>query len=864
MGTGLLTFLEIIGLRAERSAVNPAAQLARFKLVHTEFRKLLAANNSFLETLGELDRKRRVDAHIDRGDVKRKVVRAVADVHSMVDSLNAISGERYGALRKALDRITADLTGLIDDPRPAAPAELILDLGAIRASHAGLVGGKMANIGQLRNVLGLPTPDGYVITTQACDRFLEEAGLRSWIQSEQADLHDLGDIHRTSASLRKAILNAEVSDSLKAAIAAGYRRLTARIGFPVRVAVRSSALGEDGELSFAGQFLTLLNVPGDHLVEAYLQIIASLYSAEAINYRLLHHIPGESAEMAVGIIAMVEARCSGIVFSRDPANPEPGQVLIQAVRGLGVSLVEGQVSPENIRVYLSTDPPMVLRGASGQKFRIVSKGDSGVMEELLTSEEALQPCLSDAQVLQLARWGLALEDHFGRPQDVEWAMEADGKLLLLQCRPLRVLKPSLKSALPEPGYPLLLQGGETVLPGIGCGPAVHMDENGDIESFPEGGVLVARRSSPKFVRLMAKARAIVTDAGSTTGHMASLARELKVPTLLNARSATTAIAPGTLITVDAAGGFVYAGEVPALIERSSEQQAVKTGECLGRETPERRFLEEILEKIAPLYLTDPQAASFKPDRCRTLHDMARYIHEKSFAEMFGLGGKLGDLRAGSFQLDVFLPIDLYLIDLGGGFRESPAGRKIKPSQIASAPMKAVLDGMLCRKIPRYGPRALDLGGLFSVMMRHAMTNPEGQDSFQNPCYALISDCYLNYSARVGYHFSVIDTYCSGNPNKNYISFLFRGGAADFVRRSRRIQAISEILKSHGFAVVTKDDVVSARLSKPGFAESLEKLEIIGRLLQFFRQMDAAMATDEHIQLIRDAFIREDYDLNRSS
>jgi pyruvate,water dikinase len=533
------------------------------------------------------------------------------------------------------------------------------------------------------------------------------------------------------------------------------------------------------------------------------------------------------------------------------------------VRGLGVSLVEGQVSPENIRVFLSTEPPVVLRAASAQQIRVVSQGDSGVREELLTSEEALQPCLSDEQAVQLARWGLALEAQFGPPQDVEWALEEDGKLLLLQSRPLRVLMPALKSERPEPDYPLLLQGGETVFPGIGCGPAVHMDENGDIESFSEGGILVARRSSPRFVRLMAKARAIVTDAGSITGHMASLARELKVPTLLNTRSATTAIAHGTLITVDSAGGFVYAGEVPPLIERSLKQEAVKTGERLRRETPEWRHLKEVLEKIAPLNLTDPQAASFNPDQCLTLHDLARYIHEKSYAEMFGLGEKLGDFTAGSFQLDVFLPIDLYIIDLGGGLRETPAGRKIKPSQIASAPMQAVLNGMLCRKIPRYGPRAMDLGGLFSVMMRHAMTNPEEQDSFQNPCYALISDCYLNYSARVGYHFSVVDTYCSDNPNKNYISFLFRGGAADYVRRSRRIQAICEILKSHGFAVVMKDDAVSARLSKPGFAESMEKLEMIGRLLQFFRQMDAAMATDAHVQLMRDAFIRGDYDLTRS-
>ena len=164
-----------------------------------------------------------------------------------------------------------------------------------------------------------------------------------------------------------------------------------------------------------------------------------------------------------------------------------------------------------------------------------------------------------------------------------------------------------------------------------------------------------------------------------------------------------------------------------------------------------------------------------------------------------MGEHLGDLRGVSTHLDVFLPIDLYVIDLGDGI-DAPAGtRRLKVSHIVSAPLKALLAGMLDKRIPRFGPRPMDLRGFMSIMMRHAVTNPEEERTFRDPCYALISDQYLNYTARVGYHFGVVDAYCGETMNKNYISLLFRGGAADYIRRHRRAKAIGGILEHYGFS-----------------------------------------------------------------
>ena len=198
-GPGVIscTFLEIIGLRDARKEVDHAAQLSRFKLYHTEFRKLLTGNNSFLETLAELDEKRTGGSFIDHAYVTRKMVRAVADIHAMVESFHVVSGGRYPGLRDCLGRISSDLNALCQDAAcSAGPAELVLDLAAIRASHADLVGGKMSNLGELHNALGLPTPDGFAVTTEAYRLLIEEGGLRSWIQNEHMILRSPEDVRR--------------------------------------------------------------------------------------------------------------------------------------------------------------------------------------------------------------------------------------------------------------------------------------------------------------------------------------------------------------------------------------------------------------------------------------------------------------------------------------------------------------------------------------------------------------------------------------------------------------------------------------------------------------------------------------------
>ena len=851
----LLVFLDLIGLYAHRRG-DQEAQLTRFRSHHIEFRGLLTANNSFLTIVAELEDSRMGDSLPHPAWIKKQVLRAAVDVHRMVKCLSAISDNRYPRLAERHQSISGELAKRLEGISDLAPASWVLDLSEIRAKDAWLVGGKMANLGEIRNVVSLPTPPGFAVTAEAYQSMIRAHGFLPGEDTNLPLTEGAGpDGDQPPVADRSSTLS--IPQTIEEAILDAYDRLSQNLGTPPSVAVRSSAIGEDTAYSFTGQFLTLLNVRREGLIEAYRRVVESLFSAEAVHYRKLHELAASA--MPVGFLVMTDAVASGVVYTADPSRPEAGVVLVHVVKGLGPSLVDGRTSPETITVERDPELRIAIRTASLQTSMVVTTPSGGVRDEPLPQELASAPCLSDEEVLSLARMAVAVETHFGGPQDIEWAMDAQRRLWLLQSRPLRMAASSDEGAMPPvEGYPLLLEGGDMAFPGVGSGPVVRMDEDGDMDQFPEGAVLVAPRSSPRFVRLMAKAAAIVTDFGGVTGHMAALAREFHVPALLNTRVATGLLKTGARVTVDTRARRVYEGTVAELLE--AETKRVREDERLRQHktTPAFDLLNSVSELVLSLNLVDPRSPTFSPENCTSLHDIARFIHEKSYEEMFGMGEHLGDLRGVSSHLDVFLPIDLYLIDLGDGI-DAPAGtRHLKIAQVISAPLKALLAGMLDKRIPRFGPRPMDLRGFMSIMARHAVTNPEEERTFRDPCYALISDEYLNYTARVGYHFGVVDAYCGEAINKNYISILFRGGAADYIRRHRRIRAIAGILDHYGFSTNIRGDALTARLSKRTQQETASQLEMVGRLLQFFRQMDAAMTSEEAVVQVQEAFIRGDF------
>jgi pyruvate,water dikinase len=355
---------------------------------------------------------------------------------------------------------------------------------------------------------------------------------------------------------------------------------------------------------------------------------------------------------------------------------------------------------------------------------------------------------------------------------------------------------------------------------------------------------------------MGKARAIITDVGSVAGHMASLAREFAVPTILDTKIATAVISTGMEITVDAYSGVVYRGRVPELL---SLQRTIQSP---MKDTPVYEVLRRIADLIVPLNLTDPRAPNFAPEFCATLHDVGRLVHELSYVEMF----KIGDLASGregfAMKLDAHIPLDLYVIDLGGGIASHKAeSRRIKIGDISSAPFNAVLKGMTHEDFRRPQVRPIDFDGFFSVMREQMTAPPPTAERFGERSFAIVSDNYVNFSSRVGYHYSVLDSYCGPNIDMNYINFSFKGGAADFGRRNRRVRAISLILEKLDFVVNVQCDLVTGRIQKYGCDVLMEKLDLVGRLLLYTRQMDMLMKDEESVSAVARNFLSENYSLD---
>jgi len=858
--SSFLTFLEIIGLREDRSASNELL-LSVFKLRYREFRDLLTANNELLEIISDLEVLLRGDKPFGIALLRKKAIQAYACTHRMVECLQTISENRYPELERALERVEPCLVDLFSSERdPVNVSEWIVPLDRADRSKADHVGNKMANLAEIHVRLGLPTPNGFCITAAACRHFIEASGVADLID-ERLGLADPENVDHASQAIREAILAAPISTDLSEALLAAYDALAAENVAPenvaiLRVALRSSSAHEDSQASFAGQYATVLNVTREKLLYGYKQVVASFFTPRAIFYRRYLGVPDEEMDMGVGCVAMIDALASGVAFSRDPVDVDQDHVVIHAVWGLGPTLADGRADPDVYLVERVGRMPRIEVHVVRKKMELVADALGGVREVEVPEAAQDTPCLEPDEIRTLARWVLALEKHFEAPQDVEWALDHQRRLFLLQSRLLRqVSTPEAVDAPPVVDKQLLVDGGLIASPGVGHGPAVHMRVGDDLSRFPKGGVLVARNSSPEFVQIMDRAAAIVTDVGSTIGHMASLAREFHVPTLLGTRTATKVIPEGEEVTVDANWGRVYLGRVWELVADAPVTNVFMRG------LPVFATLDKLADCIVPLNLTNPRSPDFAPENCQTLHDIARFAHERALPEMFGIGLLIDDFRSEAVMLDIFLPVDLYIIDLGGALDVPSGARRVKRSQIKSYPLAQLVRGMLHPGIPRFGPRAIDARGFASLIMRQALRNPYQERTFHDPCYAIASDRYLNFTARVGYHFSALDTYCGQSVSKNYISFMFAGGAADYSRRARRAQAIAEILEAIGFQVDLKKDRVDARITKREHDEIGHALEMVGRMFQFTRQMDVAMSSDSSVATLRDAFLSGNYSLD---
>jgi pyruvate,water dikinase len=424
----------------------------------------------------------------------------------------------------------------------------------VRLDDAGSVGGKGANLGEL-TAGGLPVPPGFVVTGQAYLDALSRAGVRDRLaeiltNARQADQADLG---RLADEAQELVRGIPVPDDLATAVVGAYHRL----GQGTRVAVRSSGIGEDAEgTSFAGMNATFTNVAGDdELLGRIVDCWASLYGARSISYRSSKNLVDEPV-IAVVVQEMIPSERSGVMFTVDPSTGDSRHIVIEAAFGQGEVVVSGQVEPDTYVV--DKEGPRVLEVRVGsQAFEIV-RGADGADERIEFSPgEGSRRVLADEEILALARMGLAVEDHYGAPQDTEWAM-AGARVVLVQSRPITAVGGNQKAETGAGTGRILVQG-LAASSGRASGAVRVLASPEEGERLVAGEILVAPMTSPDWVPTIRRAAALVTDGGGKTCHAAIVARELGVPCVVGARNATTVLRDGEIVTVDGAAGTVVEG-----------------------------------------------------------------------------------------------------------------------------------------------------------------------------------------------------------------------------------------------------------------------------------------------------------------
>jgi len=468
----------------------------------------------------------------------------------------------------------------------------VISLDQLGIKDIDTVGGKNASLGEMITNLsqsGVNVPGGFATTAEAYRRFLEQDSLATRIDEllQKLDVDNIAQLTAAGAQIRQWMLAAPLPAELRTQITSAWEAMSDGQDDAFSVAVRSSATAEDlPDASFAGQQETLLNVRGlDELMRSIVKIYASLYTDRAIAYRVHHGFDHHDVALSVGVQRMVRSDqgCSGVMFTLDTESGFPDLVFITASWGLGECVVQGAVNPDEFYVYkpaLRANRRAIIRRNLGSKAIKMIYDDNPATDEFIQTvdvspEDANRFCLSNEDVETLSRYALAVEDHYARPMDIEWAKDGlDGQLYLLQARPETVQSRSGQSI---QRYTLkdksaVVAQGRAIGQRIGSGVAKIVANISDMNRVKRGDVLVADMTDPDWEPVMKRAAAIVTNRGGRTCHAAIIARELGIPAVVGCVTATSDIKEGQAVTVSCAEGdegFVYDGQL------DFEQQQIK-------------------------------------------------------------------------------------------------------------------------------------------------------------------------------------------------------------------------------------------------------------------------------------------------
>ena len=837
--------LRRLGLKKNEEPLSPLeveALRTTFQTRYHNFKLLLTANNKALQIMSEIEEACTGKSPFGMSFIRAHITAICANVFRMIESMNELGDGKYAELSDRFRSIEERITEIVRSAKKeTGPGPRTIHLRSLDITRADEAGNKLANLGEIHNRIGIRIPNGFVISSRAFREFMGrdlQVEIDRLLQSSPAE--EIDQLFLLSTQIQQQIMQAPVPTELQDDIFRAYQELEKEEGPGVRVSLRSSALGEDSSRSsFAGLYRSELNVSADNLIRAYKEVAASKYSPPAMIYRLNRGIRDDDVDMCVGCMSMVKAVAGGVVYSRNPLDERDERVFIHSAFGLPKAVVEGSVEAD---LLVATRNPARIEqeriAIKRQKF--ICYPEEGVCRLETVGEEGSQASISEPTALELARIVVRIEDHYGFAQDLEWALDEKGEIVILQCRPLRQRNVIAKEgdAYRVPMSGVIASGGITASHGAGYGPVFVVRKESEVLSFPKGAVLVVQQPLPRWATVLSQAAALIAEQGSAAGHLASVARELGVPAIVGLKGATDLLENGRPVTVDADGLRVCSGKIEPLLTNRQETRSLMDG------SPVLDVLNRVSECINPLHLLDPEAPDFRPSFCRTLHDITRFCHEKAVEEVFNFGREHRFSEKASKQLVCGVPMQWWVLNLDDGFRNEVPDKLVNLDDIDSIPMLALWEGIVA--VPWAGPPAIDAGGFMSILLEAASNpalDPALPSPYTNRNYFLISKNFCSLTSRFGFHFSNVEALISERANENHVSFSFKGGAADYDRRVRRVRLVGAIVDEFGFHSKVQDDWITARAEGDDENGMKQKLRILGYLLFHTRQLDMVMSNE---------------------
>ena len=442
----------------------------------------------------------------------------------------------------------------------------------IRFEDVNIVGGKGANLGEMYS-LGIPVPNGFVVTANTYFDFIEKNKLKPQIKNilSITNVDHPDELQSASQKIRSLIKKAPFTHDISIQIMTAYKKLGSFGGLvDMPVAVRSSATAEDSlDASFAGQQDTYLNVVGEsNVLHRVRDCWASLFTPRSIFYRVKKKYDHFKVGVAVPIQKMVQSEISGIMFTANPVSNNKNEIIIEVIWGLGEYIVQGVITPDQFIIDKSNWTIKQKNNVSQDRQLVKNQNETHEIDVPKYKQNKIK--IDDTIALKIAKIGQKLHNHYGKAQDIEFAIEK-GKFYVVQTRPITTLQNAATKKFEITDTPILT--GEAASPGFASGPAILIKNQTEINRVKDGQILVITMTTPDFVPAMKKVAGIITDKGGQTSHAAIVSRELGTPCVVGTKTATKDIKEGDIVTIDGSTGRVWSGNLLTNLPEPTRQRA---------------------------------------------------------------------------------------------------------------------------------------------------------------------------------------------------------------------------------------------------------------------------------------------------